>query len=87
MVVTLPWPASASGATSVTPSRLAVLTPREWQVALLMARGWSNQEIARTFGIFRRTADVHVWWIVQKLEVRSRSEAVGLIRRAQWWAA
>jgi DNA-binding CsgD family transcriptional regulator len=42
------------------------LTPREREVALLVARNFSNDEIARELGIKRRTVEVHVHKILKK---------------------
>ena len=48
------------------------LTPREWQVAELIARGYTNPQIAAELTITRETAKTHVSNILSKLGVRSR---------------
>ena len=48
------------------------LTERERQVALAVAAGASNKEIARQFGITERTVKAHTGAIFQKLGVRDR---------------
>ncbi|MCM8611037.1 response regulator transcription factor [Accumulibacter sp.] len=48
------------------------LTPREQEVALALARGSSNKEIARQFGISERTVKFHVSALFDKLAVRDR---------------
>ena len=53
-----------------------LLSPREAQILLLIARGLTNRTIAREVGIASRTADQHVHNIFVKLGVRSRAEAV-----------
>ncbi|WP_330329394.1 LuxR C-terminal-related transcriptional regulator [Streptomyces sp. NBC_00536] len=50
------------------------LTPAELKVALLVARGRSNPEIARALFLSRRTVQTHVSHILGKLQVRSRAE-------------
>jgi DNA-binding NarL/FixJ family response regulator len=54
------------------------LSPRERGVALLIAGGLSNKDIARELGLSLGTVKVHVHAIFQKLGVRSR---YGLIAR------
>jgi len=48
------------------------LTPRERQVAELIARGYTNPQIAAELTITRETAKTHVSNILSKLGVRSR---------------
>jgi DNA-binding NarL/FixJ family response regulator len=50
----------------------APLTEREKQVALAVAAGASNKEVARQFGITERTVKAHTSAIFQKLGVRDR---------------
>ncbi|MFC4532236.1 ATP-binding protein [Sphaerisporangium dianthi] len=52
---------------------LLQLTPRERQVAALVAGGRSNKEIAASLVISQRTAEGHVDRIMNKLGVRSRA--------------
>jgi DNA-binding NarL/FixJ family response regulator len=52
----------------------AALTPREREVAALLAEGLSNGEIARRLYISTKTASVHVSNILAKLEMTSRTE-------------
>lgn len=49
------------------------LTPREVQVARLLARGWSNSRIAGELSISLHTARRHVEHVLQKLDTRSRA--------------
>src|SRR5919107_292995 len=51
------------------------LTPREYEVLGLLARGQSNPEIAETLTISRSTVKVHVERIIRKLEVSDRTQA------------
>lgn len=48
------------------------LTEREREVALAVAAGASNKEIARTLGITERTVKAHVGAILEKVGVRDR---------------
>jgi non-specific serine/threonine protein kinase len=52
----------------------AGLTPREREVARLVARGLSNREIAAALVITRRTAETHVDHILTKLGLRTRAQ-------------
>ncbi len=54
----------------------AGLTKREVQVLTLLVRGHTNSELARRLHISAKTIDHHVSSILEKLEVRSRTEAV-----------
>jgi DNA-binding CsgD family transcriptional regulator len=54
------------------------LTSRERQVISLLCQGFSNAEIGRALWIEQSTAKVHVRHILQKLGVRSRTEAAVL---------
>jgi non-specific serine/threonine protein kinase len=51
-----------------------LLTPREHEVAALIARGYTNRQIAATLVITPRTADTHVRNISTKLELHSRAQ-------------
>ena len=44
-----------------------ILSPREGEVALLVARGLSNKEVARELGLGEGTVKAHVHSILQKL--------------------
>jgi len=55
-------------------TKTAPLTPREREVAALVARGSTNREIATALIITSRTADTHVRNILTKLEVHSRAQ-------------
>jgi len=54
----------------------AGLTAREVQVLTLLVRGHTNSELAHRLHVSARTVDHHVSSILEKLEVRSRTEAV-----------
>ena len=50
------------------------LTPREQQVAALVASGRTNRQIGRVLGISEKTAEVHLHHVMSKLDARSRAE-------------
>ena len=52
----------------------AVLTRREQEVALLVARGLTNRQIAEELSVSERTVDTHVGRILKKLGLRSREQ-------------
>ncbi|MFI7445808.1 ATP-binding protein [Nonomuraea indica] len=53
-------------------ARSSPLTPREMEVARLVARGMSNKEVAASLVIAQRTAEAHVEHILNKLGFTSR---------------
>jgi DNA-binding CsgD family transcriptional regulator len=59
------------------------LTPREAEVLALLARGYTNREIAAALVISVRTAGVHVSHILRKLGVPNRLEAAAIAHRAE----
>ena len=68
--------AVASGAAAGEPDRpqQISLTPRERQVAALVASGRTNRQIGSVLGISEKTAEVHLHHVMSKLDVRSRAE-------------
>jgi DNA-binding CsgD family transcriptional regulator len=57
------------------------LTPRQLEVAALVARGWSNRQIAAELVITERSAESHVERIRARLGFRSRAQI------AAWFVA
>jgi DNA-binding CsgD family transcriptional regulator len=57
------------------------LTPRETEVLMLVARGYTNQEIADALVISVKTASVHVSHILRKLNAPNRREAAATAHR------
>jgi DNA-binding CsgD family transcriptional regulator len=64
------------GPRSSTRENPAGLTSREVQVLALLIKGHTNTELAHHLHVSIRTVDHHVSSILEKLEVRSRTEAV-----------
>ncbi|MGZ3145646.1 LuxR C-terminal-related transcriptional regulator [Lentzea chajnantorensis] len=58
--------------------RLSLLSVRENQVAELVARGRTNQQIARALTLSHKTVETYLRRIFDKLEVSSRSEVAAL---------
>jgi len=56
------------------------LTPRELELAVLVAQGLTNRQVSTELGISERTAANHVANILRKLRLRSRAQIAG-------WAA
>jgi DNA-binding NarL/FixJ family response regulator len=54
------------------------LTPREAEVLTLVARGYTNREIAAALVISVKTASVHVSHILRKLGAPNRLEAAAI---------
>lgn len=51
------------------------LTQQEVTVLILVAKGWRNAKIADELVISTRTVETHVYRILDKLDVSSRTEA------------
>ena len=72
-------PAAARPRTS---DRLPVPLPsREWNVLLMLTRGYSNQQIARRLFITESTVSVHLSHIIAKLGVSNRLQAAAIAQR------
>lgn len=71
-------PAKASteaAAPPVVASELNKLSPREREILVLVARGQSNKEIARTLDLAESTVKIHVQNVLRKLGLTSRVQA------------
>ena len=53
-----------------------LMTPREAEVLELMAQGFRNREIAAAFVISEATVKIHVRHVLEKLGVKTRTQAV-----------
>jgi DNA-binding NarL/FixJ family response regulator len=63
------------------PDEVAGLTERELDVLRLIAAGHTNPEIGKALYMSPKTASVHVSRILAKLDVKTRTEAVGVAHR------
>ena len=74
-------PGPASGDREPGHAEALGLTPREADVLTLLARGYTNREIAVELVISVKTASVHVSHILQKLNAPNRFEASAIFHR------
>ena len=65
----------ATNTTVKTPPEIAELTTREQEVLKLIAKGYSNREIAEELCITERTVKNHVNSILRRLNLRDRTQA------------
>jgi DNA-binding CsgD family transcriptional regulator len=73
---------STTGSDEAPADELAQLTPRERQVAVLVARGLRNRDIADQLGMQPKTAERHVGHLLEKLGMSSRVQvAVWALRQ------
>lgn len=49
-----------------------VIAPREWAIINLLAKGWSNKEIANKLGVAEVTIKVHLTKLYKRFNVQSR---------------
>lgn len=64
------------------PDPLETLTGREEQILRLVSAGRSNKEVGRELGLQEKTVKHHMTSILQKLQVRNRTEAAILARKS-----
>jgi len=67
---------AAGGPRSGNDTSLATLTPREREVLVEIAQGFTNPEIARRLYLSEATVKTHVGRILAKLRLRDRVHAV-----------
>jgi DNA-binding NarL/FixJ family response regulator len=63
--------------------RTSPLTPREQEVALLVARGLTDRQISSELSISERTVSTHVGRILKKLKLNSRTQLAAWITEQQ----
>lgn len=61
---------------------LDTLSPRESEVALLLARGLANRQVGQTLGISEKTVHIHRHNIMNKVGISSVAELVYLMLKA-----
>ncbi len=67
------------GVPTASRGRALALTPREHEVAGLVAQGLTNKQIAEQLVISERTAETHIEQIRSKLGFRSRAQIAGWV--------
>lgn len=70
-----PKASTEAAAPAVVASELNKLSPRERETLVLVARGQSNKEIARTLDLAESTVKIHVQNVLRKLGLTSRVQA------------
>jgi DNA-binding CsgD family transcriptional regulator len=63
------------------PSGRERLTPQELQIALLVAEGRTNREIAATIFLSPKTVEFHLTRVYRKLDIHSRAELIRMLSR------
>lgn len=61
-------------------ARLASLSPQQFRVLTLVAEGLLNKQIADRLGVQERTVKAHLTAIFERLGVRNRTQASGVLR-------
>ena len=64
---------------------LLTLTDRELQIADLVSKGWTNQQIARTLSVSHKTVEAHLSRVFGKLGVSSRAGVASTVAQAKVW--
>jgi DNA-binding NarL/FixJ family response regulator len=72
---------------SPTAAKVLALTPRQREVARLIATGAADKEIARALGIATTTAQKHVTNLLRRLDVPNRAAAAAIVAAASGAAA
>ena len=56
-----------------------ILTPRELEIALMVAQGLHNKEVGARLGISEGTVKIHLHSVYEKLKLNGRAELVGYV--------
>jgi two-component system response regulator FixJ len=78
-VLASPQAHGAASRQAANAERLATLSPREHEVALLLAAGHPNKVVAGRLGISVRTAEVHRANIMEKIGAKTLADLVRLV--------
>lgn len=70
---------SAPDAGSAEPDALASLTPQELRIAMAVAEGATNREVAAQLFLSPRTVDYHLRKVFKKVGISSRAELIRLV--------
>ncbi|MCX5752397.1 MAG: response regulator transcription factor [Candidatus Krumholzibacteria bacterium] len=63
-------------------ARLATLTPREYEVFILVATGLANKQVADKLGLSEKTVKIHRGHVMQKMEARTFADLVRMAEKA-----
>lgn len=74
-------PKKAKGGDKASGSKLDRLTKREWDVLIVVAKGYQNKTIADKLGLSENTVKLHIHHIISKLGVHNRTEAAMIYAR------
>ncbi len=77
-----PEPSRTSGSAGRRNALLSLLTPRESEVAVMIAEGLTNAQIATELVLAEATVKTHIKHILRKLGARHRAEVVAMFLRA-----
>jgi len=64
-------------------SLLDRLTPREFEVVQLLVTGMLNKQVGAALGMAEKTVKCHRGHLMQKLQITSVAELIGLVRKAE----
>jgi FixJ family two-component response regulator len=64
-------------------ARLATLTPREYEVFILVATGLANKQVADELGLSEKTVKIHRGHVMQKMEARTFADLVRMAEKAK----
>jgi len=59
------------------------LTPREFQVMLLMITGLLNKQVGPELGMSEKTVKTHRGHVMQKLGITSVAQLTGVVKKAE----
>jgi DNA-binding NarL/FixJ family response regulator len=62
-------------------NELDLLSPRELEIAVLISKGRTNQQIANNLALSHKTVETYLGRIFKKLGIRSRAQAAAIIGR------
>ena len=89
MVFEAGWPLDENGQLAPLPTKeiLGRLSPRERQVATLIAQGRSNKEVGELMRISENTAKNHLHNIFYRIHLTRREELAFITPEADWYPA
>jgi DNA-binding CsgD family transcriptional regulator len=79
-LIEMAWMAAPRPTPAIKPLPGVVLTPRQFEVAALLAGGATNPEVARALGISHNTAKTHARAVLAKLGAGSRRDLLLALR-------